>query len=251
MKTDIFIVTFFRDAPYIPYLLKSISKFCTGFSDVVLAVPDRDKEIFDGMGLTREKVKYYKEEGDGFIHHQGIKCCADTFCDGDFVLHCDADCLFTSPAKAEHYFVDGKPIVPMTPYASLNGCSPWQQCTERVLGFKVDMEFMRRHPSVYSRLDYGRFRQHVYDIHRTPLMDYLRPITKHTRKENSFSEFNALSGFMYERLAYKYHFMNTDTTELPDNHLAQWWSMGGVNWKMDHAPFEGQSFREVSERILK
>lgn len=251
MKTSIFLVTFFKDAPYVPYLLKSISKFCSGFHEVVIAVPRRDKEIFSGMGLTKEKLFYYQEAGDGFIHQQGIKCKADEFCSGDYILHVDSDCMFTSPAQPGDYFVGDKPIIGMTPYASLNGGSPWQACTEKVLGWHpIDMELMRRHPSVYCREDYHGFRKRVEAIHRIPIETYLLPITRHTRKENNFSEFNALSAYMYYFRRDKYHFINTDTEPLPDNHLAQWWSYGGLDWPMDHAPFEGRSYRQVAEKLL-
>lgn len=251
MKVSIFLVTFWRDAQYVPYLLKSISKFCSGFHEVVIAVPFRDSTMFAGMGLTKERIIHYKEKGDGFIHQQGIKCRADEFCCGDYVLHIDSDCLFTSHAKPGDYFVDGKPIVAMTPYASLNGGSPWQACTEKVLGWEpVEMELMRRHPAVYHREDYAGFRKRVEAVHGIPINEYLMPITRHTRKEHSFSEFNALSAYAYYLKRDKYHFINTDTDPLPDNHLAQWWSYGGLDWPMDHAPFEGQSYRQVAEKLL-
>lgn len=247
MTTDIFLVTFGRDAPFVPYLLSSIQKFCRGFNEVVVAIPEHDGEHFKGMDFMGARTCYYPEEGDGFIHHQGMKCHADKFCKGDFILHMDSDCLFVSETNPQEYFQDGKPMILMAPYASLPG-TPWQACTQKVLGFPVENEFMRRHPSVYRRDDYGAFRLHVQQVHGKSLMEYLKPITRHMGAD-SFSEFNALGAFMHKHRPHEYRFLNTETDGWPESHVGQWWTHGGLDWKSDRAPYVGRSFIEVAREL--
>lgn len=252
MNSSILIVSFRRDFPFLPGLLASISKFTNGFDEVVLLVPNADRDLIKGFGLTKERVEYFNEPMEGHIAQQWAKCHADLWCKGEYILHVDSDCLFTTHAEPKDYFFYGKPILLGTRYDTMNGASPWRPCTERCLGESAPFETMRRLPIVYNRDTYPAFRSHVNAVHGVELVDYLRPlkgITAYTIQ--SFSEFNAVGSFAWSHQPHLYYLWDTAKAEPPTSNMAQWWSRGGVDWKMDHAPFEGQSFREVSERILK
>lgn len=258
MTHSLFIVSFRRDFQFLPGLLASISKFTIGFDEVVLLVPNTDRGLISGFGLTKEHVEYFDEPMEGHIAQQWAKCHADLWCDGEYIFHVDSDCLFTSPATPKDYFHYGNPILLGTKYDELNygkpwpGASPWRPCTERILGESVEYETMRRLPIVYHRDTYPKFREHVKNVHGVELTDYMRPIKESLGDPTkSISEFCAMGAFSWSHLPNLYYLWDTAKAEPPPSHLAQFWSRGGVEWKMDHAPFEGQSFRQVSERILK
>lgn len=252
MTHSLMIVSFRRDLPFMPGLLASISKFTTGFDEIVLLIPNADRELIKGFGLTKERVEYFDEPMEGHIAQQWAKCHADKWCNGEYIYHVDSDCLFTAPTEHKNYFHYGKPILLGTRYDSMGGASPWRPCSERCLGESCEWETMRRLPIVYHRDTYPAFRSHVKAVHGVELTDYLRPL-KGIRPNpiHSFSEFNAIGAFAWSHQPHIYYLWDTAKAEPPPSHLAQWWSRGGVNWKMDHAPFEGESFRQVSERILK
>lgn len=258
MTHSIFVVSYVKDSIWVPWLLKSITKFCTGWDEIVIAIPKQDKPAFDGFGLTREKLVTFDEDGrDPFICHQMIKCLADTYCTGDYVTHIDSDCVWIAPSTPETYFKDGKPIIPYTPYDTLNekvskwpGLSPWRWCTQKVLGFDCPIETMRRHPFVYHRSLYSEFRKHVHEKHGITFEEYIRPIKRHMlNPAESFSEFNALGSFANYAAPDEYVFMNTHTEQLPPNNVSQSWSHGGLDWRKDSDPFVGKSAREIFKEL--
>lgn len=258
MKYSLFIVTFSRDLPYIPLLLKSVSKFVGGVDEVVILVPPKDKPMMDGFGLTKERVVFvYEPLQDGHLNQQLFKCNADYWCKGDYIIHVDSDCLFTAPVTPVDYFRCNQPILIGTKYDELNagkpwpGASPWRPCTERCLGEPVDYETMRRLPVVYNRNTYIHFRKHVKATHGVELADYLRPLKGITPNPiQSFSEFCALGAYSWKHLAHLYYLWDTAKGDPPPSNLAQFWSRGGLDWLCDHGPFEGQSYRQVAEKLL-
>lgn len=229
MKTSIFIVSYMRDRDWMPYCLRSIEKYCDGFEEVVVAVPVQDVDAFKRLNLLPlVKIAGFGECGiDPFMAHQAIKCSADLYCTGDLILHTDSDCIFTERVMPDSYRSDDcLPILWYTPYASLNGASPWQECTQRCLGFPVENEFMRRHGAIHFRQLYADFRTHVLAVHGKDLWHYLKGKRQGSPKEDNFSEFNALGAYAWRAFQEYYHWVNTD---IPDesayrNPIKQMWS---------------------------
>lgn len=224
-RTSIFIVSFAKDQDWLNYLFKSLARFATGFHEIVIAVPEHDRAAFEGMGLTREKLVYFYETIDGFFNHMVIKCSADLYCAGDFIVHIDSDCILTKPTTPETFFRDGKPLHLMTPYAALNGGSPWGPCTSKVIGRHVEYEFMRVIGNCYPRTMYAALRDHFYQVHRKSILEYLRGKDRwKTPPEDYFSDFNVLGAFGYYYRNGEFHWIDTSKESAPDNHIYQNWS---------------------------
>lgn len=256
MNYSMLIVSFRRDFQFLPGLLSSIGKFTTGFDEIVLLVPNSDRELIKGFGLTKERIEYFDEPMEGHIAQQWAKCHADQWCKGEYIFHTDSDTLFTAQTEPKNYFHYGKPILLGTRYDELNagkpwpGASPWRPCTERILGESVEYETMRRLPIVYHRDTYVKFREHVKATHGVELTEYMSPIKESLGDPTkSISEFCAIGAFAWSHLSHLYYLWDTAKAEPPPSNLVQFWSRGGVDWKMDHAPFEGRSFREIFQEL--
>jgi len=158
---EILIVTFARDMDFLRYCLKSIEKFCRGFSGVTIAVPEHDRGKFD-WAARRTKVVYFNEpEGKGMLAHEIQVCRADELCPyAAAVLHVDADCIFWRNCTPKDFAPGGKPLMVRERYADLLNSNRriWQKCVESAIGLKPEYECMVRHPNIHLRGVYERTR---------------------------------------------------------------------------------------------
>jgi len=219
---DILVKGCARDARWLPWLFRSIARFATGFREVVVLFPRAERAAIDGMGLTRERVIFTDDHGDGYLYQQVCKLQADRYTDADFVCHVDSDCIFQGPASPETYFTEGRPQLLHVSYAALGGegAACWRAGTERALGRPVELEFMRRMPLVYPRAAYAGFRGFLERTHGTPLEPFLMGSPPDARP----SEFNWLGAWCWFHMHDGFHWVDTLSEPLPPNPLRQYWS---------------------------
>lgn len=232
MTTDIFIVTHRRDRSWLDWCVKSIYKFVAGFNQIVVLVPTPELSAFDSNGI---KLVSFDQSPPprGHIHHCLQKCMANKWCDADFILFVDSDCIFREPTSVNDYFVNGRPILLMESYSSLerqkNPALCWRSGTSEVLGFIPTHEFMRRHPAVHCRELFPAFKSHIERIHRMGLEQYALSC----RPENpvGFNDFNNLGAFANRFMPDKYHFIDITHAQgkRPRDHLIQYWSHGAID----------------------
>lgn len=231
MTVEIFIVSFVGDIEYLRWNLKSILKFCSGFSGVTLLVPV--SQIADFHDLQKEygvTLKAFQEApGKGHIHHQAMECCADRWCpDADFILHTDSDCVFTEPVTPEDYFVDGKPVLCIQRYSTLPPEVPWKSVTENIVRFECLYETMRRHPAVHYRQLYKDTRKHVEAVHKFPFTPFV--LTLKPDFPQGISEYNLLGAIaLTDKWKHRYHFVDMDSQPAPHSKLSQMWSKAPPN----------------------
>lgn len=224
MTTALLVVTYHRDLPWIPYLLKSIHRHCTGFSEVVIAIPNRDLHLLNKFGLTKERVVGFDEIIDGHIHHCYIKLTADEYTDCETITFIDSDCVFTSKTTPDMLMCDNKPMLLYTPFEIRDGKewpSHWRAGAEAALGHPVGVETMRRHGITYRRDTLSRLRDHILKFHGKPLLEYLSPF-----KRGIFSEFCTAGAFAYYHEPHNYCLVH-DSQAPPKTHH-QFWSFHGV-----------------------
>jgi len=223
VKCDIVIRSYYKDLGWLAYALRSIRRYCRGFSNVVLIVPRSSRERLDWSGLSGDVTVNCPDYRDDYLGQQVTKLTADTFSDADYICHIDSDCVFTRPTSPDDLFEGGKPVVLMTPYSALDRHVPWRELTERALEREVPWEFMRMPPYTFPRWIYGAFREHLAAVHGRPLEDYVL-----SQPARGFSEFNALGAF-----AYLYHrdcfAWRTVDAAPPDSPCEAFWSWGGVD----------------------
>jgi len=239
LKTEIFIVTFRRDFPYLEWCLRSISKFATGFDKVHILVPDSD--LNDLMSLPKPAnligivaPKAFSEWPKlGFVHHMWQILNADKWCpDADFIVHIDGDCIFNAPVIPETYITKGRPILRYEPFDRLGrrhpGSDVWRQPTQKCVPFHVVNETMRCHPEVYHRDLYRVVRETIATTTKMDAESYL----KSTRNEypHQFCEFNTLGNVAMTMFPQRYHMVELfGDRAVPDNCLHQFWSRGEID----------------------
>ena len=254
-ETEIFIVTYKKDAIWLKHCLRSIKKFASGFSGTTVVCPTRDiTDIEPVCGhLPGTTIKTFDEvEGKGMLHHMAIKCMADQFCDAQYILHTDSDCIFIEPVTPADYFVDGKPVLLKEHFDRFRekhaGVLKWKVCAEDALGFEVTHETMRRHPAVHPRWLYPLVRTRVENVHKRPFLDYV--LSKQNAYPQTFTEFPTLGGFALAMHPDKYHWIDTGEVLPPKDKLAQFWSHGGLDRPTDTGAWPGETPRSIIERIL-
>lgn len=238
MTTDLLIITFARDFPYLHHSLRSMVKFCTGFRRLVLMVPHSD------AGAAHELVNrvapdfpvllipYEEWPGMGFMHHMFQVMHSDYFTDADRIGHMDADAIFTAPVTPESFMVDGRPIIRYEPFSRIGKRHPnitqWQMAAEACLPFRVDHECMRCLPLFYCREVYSKARE-LIELKTSQSID---KYMKRQRNEypQSFAEHPTLGIVAWKHFRDRHEFVEQNgDCATPDNFCQQFWS---------HAPLD-------------
>lgn len=242
---DIFIVTFARDVEFCHWCLKSIGKFVRNANRVVLLVPKRDQDKFRLIvqGYNNERgngprcvLKTFAEQaGKGMLHHEAMVCSADQFCEADYILHMDADCVFKEPVDVvQEYFHEGKPIMLKETFTTIGEVvGPWQDAVEKALGFRPEYETMRRHPAVHPRGLYAEVRKAVEASTKQPFLDYV--LSCRNEFPQTFAEYPTLGAWALRYAPDLHHWIDVGKEPRPADKLYQFWSHGGL----DHHPTEG------------
>jgi hypothetical protein len=251
-QTSILIVTHARDFQWLEFALASIDKFATGFDTVYLCIPSMDADAA-GQAVKHFKhqmrIKLFDEApGKGMLHHMERIGNADKICfrsgkgcRDEFILHMDADCVFTRPTGAGHYFRGGKPIYVVRSYDSLidaktkavSDCYQWKAVTERQLGEPVAMYTMCRHPTVFPAGFYALYRKHIESVHGKSFLDW------HLEQRNEFpqtaAEFPSMGAFAWKYMHDSFHWIDAAKDPVPADRIKAYWSHGGLDQKVHGA----------------
>jgi hypothetical protein len=211
---DIFIKSYYKDFKLLNYCLQSIEKNVTGYNKIVVVVPARDYQIFIAEVHTDLpiEVNAIHEYGDGYLFQQWVKMSAYKYCESQFILFVDSDCLFYKPINIETLLNNGKPQILYTPYTKVGDAICWKECTDRFMNDSINFEYMRRLPLMYHR-------ETLETIHN--LEPNLESIIMNSGR---FSEFNAIGAWAHKNHADKYDFDNTDNWQYVDPIIKQLWS---------------------------
>jgi hypothetical protein len=219
MTTDIFIRTYDNDLEWLKYCLKSIHKYVTGYRKIIICIPDNQKHLIDAWSLTQEEVHGVNKFAEsGYIDQQINKIMAYKFGVADFVLFVDSDVCFKRPVHVSEYFKDGKPIILKTRYESVGDAICWKEPTEKMLGYSVGYEYMRRLPLLYRSETLKNLNNKI------ELWGFGNGVSKIEK----MSEFNLVGAFAEKEESEKYHFIDTEKEPLPPESVKQNWSWGGL-----------------------
>jgi hypothetical protein len=224
MICDILIRSYYKDFGWLRYALRSIRKYCRGFSKVIVVVPESSRQKLDWMRLAGDVTITCPNYRDDYLGQQVTKVTADLVTDADFVCHIDSDCVFCQPTRPQNLFEAGKPRILMAPYARLDPHVPWKDLVERLLCRPVDYEFMRMPPYTFPRWLYGEFREYIALLHGRRLEDYILD-----QPSRGFTEFNALSAFAFYRYRDAFQWVDVDDWPPSKQHCRVYWSWGGID----------------------
>jgi glycosyltransferase involved in cell wall biosynthesis len=222
MSISIFIRTYKNDLEWLQYCLKSIHKYVTGYNKIVVCIPENQQHLLKDFNLHNVVTSpIYK---DDYLGQQVSKLMADTYCNSEYVVYVDSDCVFTEPVDlSKRMFFNGKPIVYKTLYTKVGDAICWKEPTEKALNrIGVEWEYMRRMPIIYKSETIKDLRDYLELIHNRTLENHVidRPFRQ-------YSEFNVLGAYAESFCKEYYHFHDTDYGIEP-NFLNQAWSWGGI-----------------------
>ncbi len=193
----ILIRTYDKDAEWLRYCLRSVKRYCEGFSDVVVSCAPSSQAVIAGVcaeeGVAPPKLS--PEFASDYLGQQITKLHADRFVDAEHVMHVDADCVFFQTVRPEDFFEDGKPVLYMTAYDVLYRTGNpmlWQSITSIWLKRETDFDFMRRFPMVFPRAAYEGVRDFFRGIHGADMATAFKD-----RTDWHFSEFNFIGSYLY------------------------------------------------------
>lgn len=237
---QLLIVSYYKDADWCFYNLKSITKYCRGFLRPVLAIPTRDAEVFKPhLDVCDVKLMTYDEiEGKGMLQHMIKICRADELCEGDIVVCSDSDCHFWNYVTPETYFYQGKPCIFRVPYSYLEGTPNfrWKAAAERALGFEVSYETMMRHPLTYKRDMFPGFRAYVEKFTERPFDEYV--LAQENSFPQGFAEHSTLGAYNLKFHSDEYSLFDYIKTPdgtatwyppVPEDYVGVFWSHGGMS----------------------
>ncbi len=231
MTCSIFIKSFPKDYSWLAYCLKSIHKFASGFSEIVVAIPD-DSDL----PLTRERIvkiheagpsaKSIYDHGAGYAFQQVVKMNADKYCLSDYVCHIDSDVVFVKPVTPHDLMVDGKPLWLMTPFVEIlptdKNLGAHLESMRGFSGITPEFEFMRRHSQVIPRWAYGCFRDYVQEKYGRNFEQWAM-----SQPFRGVTEFNFIGQFLHREFPNFIHFHDT-RLGVPESFVRQFWSWDGI-----------------------
>lgn len=222
MKTAIFIRSYDKDFEWLAYCLRSIAKFASGFSEIVVTVPNGQKPPIG----TNERLVYVHDGQPGYLCQQSDKLNADIHCpDADYILHFDSDTIFTAPVTPDFFFSKGHPIWVMTPFdeSPEDQKKAWLHVMVKCLREMPPYEFMRKSAIIAPRWLYPKFREFIQNTHKMDMVDYVMNQPGH-----EFSEYNCLGFYAWLYHRDKLHWHDTVADGIPDWPFKQMWSWGGL-----------------------
>lgn len=238
MTSSILIKSWRQDRFFLDYLLRSLSKFATGFREIVVLLPEGDRLHFEGTNFYTADVKWVEEsDGKNYLRQQIFKLHADKYCAGDYIFVVDSDCFFYAIISPEMFMPSGKPISLLRHWNDASTAKVWKPFTEKFLTFEPMFEGMAALPFIIDRRVLPMIRDYSASTHGCPIEEYiLRQVG------NDFSEFNALSAWSHRFVPYLYDWRIADPAAdgFPRRHYQKWsWDKSGV-----------QPFVEQYEAIL-
>lgn len=245
MNTEIFIVSFGRDFPYLEFALKSIGKFASGFAGVTVLVPDTDLQGLLAMPKPIELLSMFRARafaewpGKGMLHHELQIVYADQWCpEAEFITHMDSDTIFTAPVTPETFITNGKPILQYERFDSIGkrhgGVMEWKRVTEWCLPIPVEFETMRQHGATYHRGLYPRARQLMTDKTGMAVDEYIK--SQGNAFPQGFCEFVTLGNVAMFDFPDRYHLVDCAGKPNPDKGvfpIIQTWSHGAIDKPQD------------------
>ena len=215
-STAIVIKTYPKDYGWLAYCLKSIAKYCTGFSEVIVIRPREHP-----LGLTAE-TEVPVDIPEGYLSQQVCKLNADLHTKADFVLHVDSDMVFTRPVTPDYFFHEGKPVWVTGSFDSISK-KAWFHVMAKCLQACPPAEFMRKCAIIAPRWIYAEFRKFIEATHNMTMEAYIMSQPGH-----EFSEYNCLGFYAHLHHPEAFHWVDLDKEPTPDWPFVQKWSWGGL-----------------------
>lgn len=172
LSADIFLITWPGDYAWLPHLFKSITKYVTGFSRVVIvleigdAPPTEALEKYATFPYVIKRCPGYRGTCYNGRSGQSLeKLRAFAYTDADRIVMTDSDCIFVRPIdlQTDELINLAKPCIWSIPWDELppyhytlpsgeqgvDYATKWRPPVSKILGFDPPAETMQRFPFVF------------------------------------------------------------------------------------------------------
>lgn len=211
MTIDIFYKSYKKDFWLLHYSLLSITKYVEGYANIIILIPEDEKQDFDTRVLPeRTLIHYVKEYGNGYLFQQWCKINAASYSHADFILFADSDCIFDHKINLQDFIPF--PEILYTDYKQLPDAIIWQKPTQELIGEPIPWEFMRRNCLIYHRKTLVN------------LNNWNKNLEKTIMGSHRFSEFNLMGAYAWKYEQSIYNFINTDDWVYTEPKAVQVWS---------------------------
>ncbi len=262
-KCEIFIISYWKDFPWLEYALRSINKFCRGFAGVTVAIPERDTQAFHDMfnrlcwtPLFVNLKTYDEVECKGMVQHMEVMSRADEFVPAgtDYVLLHDSDGIFNVPTTPEDFFRNDKPAYLYRTWESLtdpvskvvSDCAQWREPTAKQIGFDPEIYSMCVNTQMMPVGFFPKYHAHLASVHGDVLQYFLAG-------KNSFpqdrTDFNSMGAFAWKYCRDAFIWFDVESGKPhPRDPKKSFWSHGGFEHKENGEKYD---IRAEIEGILK
>lgn len=239
MKTiDVFCKSYKNDFWLLNLAIQTFKKNVTGYNNLVLLIPDDQKDLFDTRDMPeRTLIFYVADYGSGWIRQQWFKMSAYNYCFADYIMFTDSDCFFDHPINLQDFIVDDKPEILYTSWDKVGDAVAWREPTEKFMQGPVEWEMMRRNNLIYHRDTLKSIAEYAPNLETTIM------------NSEKFSEFNCISSFAYKYEREKYNFINTDEWVYVEPKSLQVWSHSSKDEDADTLHL--REYIRVLESVLK
>jgi hypothetical protein len=232
--TDIFIKTYHKDFIWLPYCLKSIQKYSSGFRNIVIVSDNDGHKIPDEYLIPNSKVYYVDvpkiypigvEMGIGYLWQQIVKLSWYKYTDADAVLLIDSDTMFTCPTTPDMFKINSKFVWFYRLWKDADRAICHKQNTDFMLQLDTKYEGMFLIGFFFRRNTTLALEEYLCRKHQTP--DIWSIIMKHNIKK--MSEFNIYASFIHHFNRTEYtQIVNPDWKNYHNNTIYFTWSWGGL-----------------------
>lgn len=244
--TEIVIVTYRKDFPWLSYCLHCIDVMCNGFSGITVVIPHRDlEELHKTAGVICNipiRIRTFDEiPGKGMLHHMIMLARADELVPPGtkYVLTCDADCMFRMPTTPEHYFWNDKPYCIVRSWASLttedprnpgskviSDCAQWKPATDRQLGFDTAIFGMCMNTIVFPIDFFANYRAHIERVHNRTYDEFM--LDGRNEFPQSNMDFTAMVAYAHRFMPERFTWFDVEKPPYPVDRKQAFWSHGGI-----------------------
>lgn len=224
LTTDLFLVTYPKDYPWLEFLFKSINRYVTGFRKLVVVIEAQDEIPVQlrAYGPDAWEVKtcrdYRGTDYPGYTGQAVEKLRAWSYTNADRIFILDSDLVFTRPVDLE---TDAraniqKPVVVNRPWEEAGEAVCWHPSTVELLG-NAPFETMCCHPFIFPGWMLHRLWEELSGEEKL-----LQNPPRDDRGAPCISDFNVMGNYALRFpdvfTSYNHH------EEIPPNFIHQFWS---------------------------
>lgn len=230
LTTDLFLVTYPQDYPWLEFLFRSINRYVTGFRRLVVVVEEQDltPPMLPDFGPSAWEIRtcrnYRGTDYPGYTGQAVEKLRAWHYTNADRIFILDSDLVFTRPVDLE---TDPrvnleKPVVVYRPWEEAGEAKCWHPSTVELLG-NASHETMCCHPFIFP----GWLLHRLWEVLGGEEKLLQKP-PRDARGIPCISDFNLMGNYAL-RFPDAFMAFNHHDTTFPPNFVHQFWSHHTVN----------------------